>query len=118
MTLKKYSARAMLSNTTEQLIEKLSGSFILVFDNGEELITNYKETIYSSFLWDFHRKYTYLPMLPEFHVSKLFKHDEKGNYISGNRGDTHRILVNNIYWHLHKLKNNGLLVFDEDLSRE
>lgn len=118
MTLKKYSARAMLSNTTEQLIEKLSGSFILVFDNGEELVTNYKETIYSSFLWDFHRKYTYLPMLPEFHVSKLFKHDEFGNYISGNRGDTHRILVNNIYWHLHKLKNNGLLVFDEDLSRE
>jgi hypothetical protein len=49
----------MLQNSTEELIERLSGSFILVFDDGE-LVTNYKETIYSSFIWDYHRLATQL----------------------------------------------------------
>ena len=78
----------MLQYSTEELIERLSGSFILVFDDGE-LVTNYKETIYSSFIWDYHRKYPYLPLKKSHHVSSLFKRDEQGNYVSGTKGGTH-----------------------------
>lgn len=114
--LRKYNAKSMLSNTTEELIGKLSGAFILVFEDGE-LVTNYKETIYSSFIWDFHRKYTYLPLKKSHHVASMFKRDEAGNYISGNKGGTHIKLCNNIMWDLHALKNaSNPMAYDDELN--
>lgn len=114
--LKKYSARAMVACSTDELIKTLSGTFILVFDDGE-LVTNYKETIYSSFFWDFHRRYTYVPLKTSHHVASLFKRDEQNNYVTGNNGDTHLKLVNNIYWDTHAIKNKEQPhAYDNDLS--
>ena len=113
--LRKYSAKSMLQYSTEELIERLSGSFILVFDDGE-LVTNYKETIYSSFIWDYHRKYPYLPLKKSHHVASLFKRDEQGNYVSGNKGGTHIKLTNTVMWDLHAIKNaSNPAIFDEEL---
>lgn len=114
--LLKFSARKMLSSTTEQLINELSGNFILVFDDGE-LITNYKETIYSSFFWDFHREYNELPINKNHHVRGSFTFDENNKYLSGNNGSTHLDLLNTIYWQTHAIKNKAEPhAYDNDLS--
>ena len=113
--LQKFSADLMLTNSTQELIEKLSGDFILVFDDGE-LRTNYKETIYSSFIWLFHRRFPMVPLSYKHHVASLFKRDEDGNYLSGNKGDTHIKLLNKVYWDTHAIINkDNPAHFDEEL---
>ena len=115
--LKKFSAKQMLSSTTDELIGELSGKFILVFDDGE-LVTDYKETIYSSFFWDFHRTYRYLPLKASHHIGSFFKHDEEGNYQSGNNGMAHIKLANQIFWDTHAIKNISVpSCFDDDLCK-
>ncbi len=66
----KLEARKMLSYHPDDLWDVLTGAFVLVFDDGE-IETNYKETIYSNYFWDFHRKYPETPMLMRHHVHHI-----------------------------------------------
>lgn len=85
-----YSARKMLHCTTEELIDKLSGFFMLQFDDGI-VETNARETILSSFAWEFHRLYPKTPLLKAHHVSSI----TKGGEISAS---THLNLLNAVAW--------------------
>lgn len=66
--LRKIKARSLLDYAAEELWDILTGQFILIFDNGEELTTNAYETIYSSYAWDFHRQYPETPLLLKHHM--------------------------------------------------
>ena len=52
----------------------LTGTFILVMDDGE-FVTNHVETCYSSYVWDFHRKFPDTPLLMEHHLRGIAKTD-------------------------------------------
>ncbi len=83
-------ARNILKYDTKELFDKLKGVFILEFDDGK-IITNDKETIYSSFTWDFHRKYTNTPLLIKHHVNGEIKNKRVGVA-------THLNIINNVLW--------------------
>lgn len=91
MKLKCLSARKLLSFSTSQLWDMLTGSFYIRFDDGEEILTNHRETLYSSYFWDFHRKYPKTPLLKHHHVSHVLK----GKDLTSK---THIELVGLVYW--------------------
>jgi hypothetical protein len=87
-TLLRIPARTLLTFTTTQLWENLAeGEFILVMDDGE-FLTNEKETIYSSYAWDYHRAYPESPLLMRHHVKSIIKEGRSG-------AGTHLELINN-----------------------
>jgi hypothetical protein len=87
-TLQRIPARALLAFTTEQLWAKLPQSnFALVMDDGE-FATNDKETLYSSYAWDYHRAYPQAPLLMRHHVKSIIKEGRSGV-------GTHLELINN-----------------------
>ena len=70
---KRISARTLLGYNTEDLWETLYQPFILVFDDGQELLTDHKETLLSSYFWNIHRVYPLTPILQRHHVSHVLK---------------------------------------------
>lgn len=86
-------ARNLLKFSTEDLWEMLTGEFVLVFDDGE-LETNYRETLYSSYGWDFHRVYPKTPLLLKHHVRHILKNKRLGS-------DTHLTLLGNCMWSVY-----------------
>lgn len=88
----KISARKLLSYNTEELWTRLKGNFTLVFDDGTEIQTNSRETIYSHFIWVFHKRYPKLPLLKNHHVSSIINSDDR---LSSN---THIKLFANVMW--------------------
>ena len=88
-------ARTLLDYSTEQLWAMLTGSFCLVFDNGEEIQTNFKETLYSSFVWDFHREFPTTPLLPKHHVKSILNGRRLGS-------DTHLDLLGTVMWDVYE----------------
>lgn len=88
--MKRINARVLLNYTTDQLWNSLIGEFQLVFDDGEIITTSYKRTIYSSYFWDFHRRYPKLKLLKTHHVDSI-----AGKYFNSN---THIKLLKTIYW--------------------
>lgn len=89
-------ARSLLSFSTEELWNMLEGSFRLRFDadengNEEEIVTNSKETLYSSYGWDFHRKFPLTPLLKKHHVQTVIGKNRLGSR-------THLNLLGNIAW--------------------
>ena len=107
--LKRFSARAMLTNTTAQLATKLSGRFVLVFDDGEMEVTA-RETIYSSYAWDLHRKYPSTPMLKSHHVRDIL-----GNAFLGS--NTHLKLLGNVGWSVIDVYKGTIPTIMDDVSR-
>jgi hypothetical protein len=93
MTLKKISARFLLNLSVEELWDTLTGNFILVFDDGE-IETNFRETLYSSYVWNFHRHYPDAPLLKKHHVQTV---------LAGNRlgSETHLELLGNAMWSVY-----------------
>jgi hypothetical protein len=87
----RIEAKRLLSYTTNQLWDILMGDFILVFDNGEELVTNDRDTLYSSYFWRFHREFPNTPFLPSHHVTHLLN----GKVLTSK---THRQLLERIFW--------------------
>jgi hypothetical protein len=75
--LKRYDARYFLRFDPEDLWNWITGPFILVMDDKEEIETNHVETCYSSYAWDFHRKYPNTPLLAEHHIRGILKWDKK-----------------------------------------
>lgn len=94
--MEKIKARDLLAQTTEQLWTSLQPlrRFILVFDDGKELEVNWKETVYSSYGWDFHRLYPKTPLLITHHVRQLLGKKRLSP-------KTHLTLLGNIAWNVH-----------------
>ena len=69
----KVHVRKLLPFTPQQLIENLSGDFTLVFDDNSEVATNERQVIYSSFIWEFFRKFPEVPVLPRHHLASVMK---------------------------------------------
>lgn len=90
---KRYSARKMLECTTEELHELLVGDFVLVFDDGE-LLVSARSTILSSYIWDFHRQYTDTPMYKRHHFAYI---TDKSPFGSG----THIKLMSTVAWDVY-----------------
>lgn len=107
----KISAGKLLNYSTQELWDRLRGEFIVVFRDGE-LITNHKEVIYSSYVWDYHRKYPNTPLLMSHHIKSLNKDGETA-------ASAHLKLINNVLWSVYDAYANvpdrqALL---DDLSR-
>lgn len=83
-------ARKLNEFSVEQLWKDLKGTFTLVFDDGE-LIATAKETIYSHYVWEYHRQYPKTPLLMGHHVSKIIKNGRLGS-------NTHISLIGKVIW--------------------
>ena len=88
--MRKIHARTLLSYTTEELWGVLIDSFIVVFDDNTEMITNYREMLYTSYFWDIHRMYPSTPLLRRHHVNSVLK----GKSLTSS---THELLLGIIY---------------------
>jgi hypothetical protein len=66
----KIQARKLLAMSTDDLWETLTGRFVLILDDGE-LETNWRETVFSSYAWEFHRAYPETPLLKKHHVREV-----------------------------------------------
>ena len=86
----RISARKLLAYTTNQLDGMLTGTFVLVFDDGE-IITNNIRTLYSSHVWEIHRQFQNAPILKEHHVDSILK----GGRL---KSDTHLRLIGKVLW--------------------
>jgi hypothetical protein len=95
--MQKINARSLLSKTTTELWEILTGQFILVMDDGE-LLTDHRQTLYSSYAWDFHRKYPLTPLLLRHHVTTLLEGKRMGS-------DTHLELLGEVMWGVYDAYN-------------
>lgn len=88
--MKRIKAQKLLSYSTQDLWDNLSGDFILVFADGE-LVTNERETIYSSYIWDMLRAFPNTPISKKHHVRFINKEGETG-------AGAHLKLLTNVYW--------------------
>jgi len=66
----KMKARDLLQFTPDELWELLCEDHILMFDDGEIHCT-WRETIYSSYAWAFHREFPETPMLKAHHIRSI-----------------------------------------------
>lgn len=67
----KIRARKLLAISTDELWETLTGRFTLIFDDGQELETNWRRTVISSYAWEFHRQYPNTPLLKHHHIEAV-----------------------------------------------
>lgn len=104
----KILARKLLEYDTDTLWKNLVGDFILVFDDGQEVDTNYKETIYSHYAWVFHKTFPELPLLFEHHVKSIIKENSL-------TADTHIKLLGNVMWGAFKHYRNQGTILDIDM---
>lgn len=95
----KIEARNLLNFSAQQLWEGLDGEFILVFDDGE-VLTNERETIYSAYFWEYHRKYPNVKLSTRHHVRSVMKRGEPTAGMA-------KALTENIYWDVYR-ENEGL----------
>lgn len=86
----KYSARKMLAYSADELSAMLKGFFTLVFDDGSMQVSA-NGTVFSSIVWDFHRKYPDTPMLMKHHSDYVIKDAKFEN-------NTYIKLINNVVW--------------------
>lgn len=86
-------ARKLLKYSTEELWDNLDGEFSIRFDDGD-IVTNYKECIFSSYAWQFHRLYPKTQLLKKHHVRTV---------IGDNRvsSSTHLKLIGNCLWSVY-----------------
>lgn len=89
----KIHARTLLKYPQAQLWDMLTGSFTLVFDDGE-LQTNDKETLYSLYCWEFHRQFPTAPLLTGHHLQKVLK----GGRLTAK---THLTLIGKCLWDVY-----------------
>lgn len=89
--MKRIRARDLLGYSTDELWNSICQPFIIVFDDGAELETTDREVLYSSYFWDFHRKYPNTPLLQHHHVAYVLR----GKALTSK---THIELMGLIYW--------------------
>lgn len=103
---KRYLARTLLRWSTEELWSMLTGQFILVFDDGQEILTTAKRTLYSSYAWDFHRDFPNTPLLISHHAQGILQVKPKAGdtgapKVRRLRADTHLELLGNVMWSVY-----------------
>lgn len=96
----RISARKLIPVPPEQLFDMLDGEFILVFDDGE-IRTNWKETVYSSYVWELHRNYPAAAMLKKHHVATTLKGKRSGS-------STHLSLLKSAVWSIYDVLCVGM----------
>lgn len=89
-------ARKLLKYTAVELMSRLTGQFTLVFDDGEEIQTDWKETVYSRHMWDYHVTYPETPLLKRHHLQHVYKNREI-------KVGTHGDLISVIHWDVYDL---------------
>lgn len=89
--LPRITARKLLGVSLDNIWDSLFGDFVLIFDDGQELVTNHKETIFSRYAWEFHNRYQGTPLLARHHVSTILE----GGRVTMS---THLDLLNNVLW--------------------
>jgi len=101
----KLSARKIATASPQQLWDHLNGSFILSFDDGD-LVTDSKETIFSSYIWEIYRRYPGTTMKKQYHVSSV---------LNGKRytSETHLKLMGNVLWGVYD-EYSTLYAFNEE----
>lgn len=72
-------ARTLLKYSTDELWTLLTGDFNLCFDDGTVVLTNAKESIYTSYAWTFHREYPDTPLLPTHHLRGVLDKSRLGS---------------------------------------
>src|ERR1035437_1747940 len=92
--MRTISARALLALSIDDLWNTLTGAFKIQFDNGEIIETNAKETCYSNYGWEFHRRYPKTPLLPQHHIRTIIKDGRLSS-------DTHLILFGSCMWSVY-----------------
>lgn len=65
-------ARLLLTIPYDEMDNHLRGRFQLRFDDGLMEVSA-RETVYSSFGWEFHRQYPHTPLLKQHHVADILK---------------------------------------------
>lgn len=90
MNLPKIKAQKLLGYTPEQLWDSLEGDFILLFGD-EEVPTNHREVIYSSYVWAFHRRFPKTPLKKTHHIQSVTKGKELP-------AQAHLKLINAVFW--------------------
>lgn len=90
ISLPTIKARGMLQYHPKELEEILTGKFILVFDDGE-IVTDAKETLYSSYFWGLLKLVPNPPMPKSVHVRSIMKNGPLNS-------KTHIELINKVYW--------------------
>lgn len=118
---KRYSARKLLTISTQEIARIFKGPFILVFDDGE-MLTSARETIYSSVFWDFHRLVPELPMLKSHHVRNCLGTlaIDNGSWKTQKyyNAKMHNEVGKHIYWAAHAIRNKDRPHrFDKELNR-
>ena len=113
----KIVARKLLKYSTEELSDILTGSFILIFDDNEEVITNAGETKYSSYFWTFHREYPNTPLLSIHHIKSIIGDGRLGS-------SAHLELIGKVMWSVYETyvqmyESNGIpaITFRDILSK-
>lgn len=100
--MKRIRARTLLNFSLEQLWNILIGSFTLIFDDGEEITTDARSTLYSAYAWEFHRLFPKTPLLKSHHLRFIL--GESGRLGS----NTHLQLLGNAMWSTyHAYVDNG-----------
>lgn len=93
-------ARSLLKFKPGQLEAILTGEFNLQFDDCI-IETNARETIYSSYGWEFHQLYPKTPILSTHHVKKVLNGKRVGT-------GTYLELLGNIMWSTHDAYFNSV----------
>jgi hypothetical protein len=88
-------ARKMLKYTPDELLKRLTGSFTLVFDDGE-IETDWKETIFSRHIWKFHVEYPDTPLLVRHHYQSV----SNGKKVVNTK--THSRLISKVLWEVYE----------------
>lgn len=94
--LLKIRARVLMNIPIEELWDNLEGDFIIVFDDGEEVLTHEKDLLYSHYIWQFHRQYNKTPLLKKHYVSEVAKKKPIG-------ASTHLNMINGVLWDVYDL---------------
>lgn len=66
--MQKYSARDIMVMSPEQLWALPDTKHMLIFDDGDAITTTARRTIFSAYLWEFHRLYPQTKLLSKHHI--------------------------------------------------
>lgn len=106
VTLNKViKARDVLKMTPQQILKSFPKTVDVIYDDGIKVTSTSRKLVYSWFIWEFHRRYSILPLHHEHHVDSVLN----GQLLSSNthidmftRICKQLILVHNLSSHAEK----------------
>lgn len=101
--MQKFKARDLLNMDLTQIWSLPDTEIKLVFDDGE-IITTGRQTIFSRYIWEFHREFPHTPLLKSHHIG-----DERLS------GDTHLTLLGRV--HKDSYRSSPIPVDHDDMHR-